>query len=366
MLFLIRLILARYLFHMFEGITLGDWLGLLRRERFRVDPPCWPRAAWITAMSLGNSVASRISDRRYRDALEATEVVAPVFILGHYRSGTTYLHELLAIDARFASPSRFQTFNPHTFLVSERWWKPLIEPFMLPRRVQEDEVASMILSRLSPYMDWCFPRSRQGYARTLTFRDASPGEVAAWSRGFVGFLKALTLKAGRPLILKSPPHTARMGLILELFPDARFVHIQRDPYAVFSSTVTLLEHLRPVFRLQLGRGKTDVDDILRIYTEMYDAYFTDRDRVPAGQLVEVVYEELERDPVNQVRAIYEHLHLGDFEPFRPTLEAYLATTAGYRKNRHPPLDELTRQRVGNAWRRSFEIWNYPREITPLT
>ena len=51
MVFLVRLLLAQNLVHLFEGMTLGDWLGLLRRERFRVDPVCWPRAAWITGMS---------------------------------------------------------------------------------------------------------------------------------------------------------------------------------------------------------------------------------------------------------------------------------------------------------------------------
>ncbi len=256
MIFLLRLMLARTLVHPFEGITSGDWLRLLRRERFRVDPACWPRAAWITAMSLWNSAAARAVERRFGAAVAATRVEAPVFILGHYRSGTTYLHELMSLDPRFSSPNRYQTFNPRTFPGTERWLAPLVEPFMLPRRVQEDEVAYMVLSQLSPYMDWCFPRSRSGYDRYLTFRDADPAEVAAWSAALVDFLKAVTLKAGRPLILKSPPHTARVRLLLGLFPDARFVHIRRDPYAVFVSTVGLLKAVRPVFRLQGAPGRS--------------------------------------------------------------------------------------------------------------
>ena len=67
------------------------------------------------------------------DAIEATRVEAPVFILGHYRSGTTYLHELLSNDPGFASPNRFQAFNPSTFLCHRADGRlPLIEPFMLP------------------------------------------------------------------------------------------------------------------------------------------------------------------------------------------------------------------------------------------
>ena len=250
MAFILRLLLAQYLVHLFEGITFDAWLNLLRREQFKIDPVCWPRAAWITAVSVVNSAAAKTAERRFGTAIEATSVEAPIFILGHYRSGTTHLHELLATDHRFASPNRYQTFNPRTFLLTETWLAPLVEPFMLPRRVQEDEVAYMVLTQQSPYMDWCFPRSRHDYRRYLTFRDAPASEVAAWSSALRYFLKAVTLKTGRPLILKSPPHTARVRLILNVFPTARFIHIRRDPYTVFSSTMGLLRAVHPVFRLQ--------------------------------------------------------------------------------------------------------------------
>lgn len=360
MLHLLRLLLAQNVVHMFEGITFREWKDVLRHERDRIDPVCWPRALWITAMSLRTSAAARAVEREYGAAIEATKVVAPIFVLGHYRSGTTHLHEMLALDERFAVPTRFQTFNPRTFLGASRRYKGFIEAFMLPRRVQEDEVAYMILSRLSPYMDWCFPRSPTGYRRTLTFRDAAPGEVAAWSAAITLFTKSLTLATGRPLILKSPPHTARMRLLLDIFPDARFVHIRRNPYAVFVSTMTLLRHLRPVFRLQRGPREVDVEGVLQTYVDMYDAYFEDRDAVPPGQLVEIAYEDLDRDPVGQVRAVYEGLALGDFEPFRPTLERYLGSIADYQKNRHRPLDDALKSRIADAWSRCFEAWGYPR------
>ena len=360
MIFLLRYFLAVSLVHLLEGVTFGDWVRLLRRERFRISPRRWPRALWITGMSLGNSVLARRVERRFGAAVRAAKVDAPVFILGHYRSGTTYLHELLSLDDRFASPSRFQTFNPHTFLSTDRWLKPLVEPFMLPRRVQEDEVAHLVLTQLSPYLDWCFPRSPTGYGRYLTFRDAAPEEAAAWCAGVKSFLQALTLQTGKPLVLKSPTHTARVRLLLQTFPDARFVHIHRDPYKVFISTIGLLKAIQPVFRLQGGPRAVDVDEVLRVYTEMYEAYFYDRALIPTGQLVEIAYEDLARDPVGQVRSIYESLSLGAFEPFRPALDAYLVTQAGYRKTRHPQLDAALKARIAAAWSRTFDAWGYPR------
>ncbi len=360
MIFLFRLLLARTLIHPLEGVDFGAWVRLLRRERFRVDPVYWPRALWITGLSVGNSAMAWAVARRFGPAVEATPVKAPVFILGHYRSGTTYLHELMALDPRFSSPSRFQTFNPRTFLGTESWLKPLVEPFMLPRRVQEDEVASMVMNQLSPYMDWCFPRSRSGHGRYLTFREADPEEVATWSRSLLGFFRALTLRSGRPLLLKSPPHTARVALLLRIFPDARFIHIRRDPYAVFVSTVGLLKDLRPVFGLQRSPKEVDVDAVLQTYATMYDAYFADLAAVPPGQLVEVAYEDLERDPIGQLRGIYERAALGDFESIRPAVEAYVGSIAGYQKNRHPRLDDATREKIAQAWARCFDAWDYPR------
>jgi hypothetical protein len=355
-----RLLLAQTLVHPLEGITFADWLRLLRREQLRVSPVCWPRALWLTVMSLWNSTAARAVERRFGAAIQATRVEAPVFILGHYRSGTTYLHELLALDNRFASPTRFQAFNPLTFLGTEAWLAPLVEPFMLPRRVQEDEVAQMVLTQLSPYMDWVWPRSRAGLGPYLTFRDAEPIEIAVWSAALNYFLKALTLRYERPIILKSPPHTARVRLLLQLFPDARFVHIRRDPYAVFVSTVRLLAAVRPVFRLQRGPKEIDVEMVLQTYATMYDAYFADRAEIPPGQLVEIGYEDLERNPMEQVRSVYNALALAEFEPVRPVLEDYLTSIAGYRKNRHPPLDDAMRRQIAHAWSRSFDEWGYPR------
>ena len=358
--FVVRYLLARSLIHVLEGVRFRDWVRLLRRERFRVDPPYWPRAAYVTAMSLFNSAAARAVERRYGPAIDSTRVEAPVFVLGHYRSGTTFLHGLLISDPALAAPTRFQAYNPATFPATEGWLRPIVDLFMLPRRAQEDEIALLNLSMHSPYMDWCFPRSRDGFGRFNTFEHATPAERAEWSAAMGRFARMLTMRRGRRLVLKSPPHTGRIKILLETFPDARFVHIRRDPYAVYASTVGLLQAIRPVFRLQLGPRAVETAAVLRTYSTMYDAYFADRELIPPGRLVEVAYEDLERDPIGQLRSIYDGLDLGDFEAARPAFEAFLGSTAGYRKNRHPALDEATRRRVAEAWGRNFDAWGYPR------
>jgi omega-hydroxy-beta-dihydromenaquinone-9 sulfotransferase len=363
--------LARHVFHPLQGMALGDWWALLRRHRFAIDLRHWPRTLVQTAMSASNSVQARIERWRFGRQIEAACVEAPLFILGHYRSGTTHLHNLLALDARFAAPTFFQAFNPHTFLSAERWGAPVVDRMIARRRYQdemalsagapsEDEFALCAMTGLSPYLAWCFPDDGAAYDRYLTFRDAQESEVAHWGRALTTFLKKVTLRNGRPLVLKSPPHTARVRLLLRLFPDARFVHIHRNPYVVFRSTKRMIRSLQPLYHLREGPAQDGDDRIIRVYTEMYDAFFEERSLIPEGRLCEVGFEDLERAPVEVIRSIYEVLGLPGFESLQPRLENYLGSIAGYRKNRHEELPEPLRRRIAQEWGRSFDEWKYER------
>jgi omega-hydroxy-beta-dihydromenaquinone-9 sulfotransferase len=135
----------------------------------------------------------------------------------------------------------------------------------------------------------------------LTFQNVPRHDVESWKRSFREFVKKLTYKTGRPILLKSPPHTARIGLLLETFPDARFIHIHRNPYEVFQSTRRLLEDIAPVWQLQRRPDCDDPDDlvnrILNTYRTMYDNFFDSRSRIPRGRFHEIGFEELVADPV---------------------------------------------------------------------
>ncbi len=363
--------IARHVFHPLEGMILGDWWRLLRQHRFAIDVQYWPRAVVQTAVSLSNSVTARVEQRRYGSQAEAAHVQTPLFILGHYRSGTTHLHNLIALDPQFAFPTFFQVLNPHTFLTTERWAAPMADRLLVRRRYQdemaqgagvpsEDEVALCTMTGLSSYMAWYFPKGEVDYDLYMTFRDVPDQEIARWGDSLTTFLKKLTLRYGRPLVLKSPPHTARIRLLLGLFPDARFVHIHRDPYVVFRSERHTIRSVQPFFRFQEGPVPDGDDRILGVYNEMYDAYFAQRGLIPEGRLCDVGYEELEREPVAVVGAMYQALGLKGFEGLRPRLESYLASIAGYRKNQLDDLPEPLRQRIAHEWGRSFDEWDYKR------
>jgi hypothetical protein len=351
-------------------VTFGDWLAILRENGFAVDWPYWPQAALLTLGSPLNSLFLRKEARVYGDRLAQVVVRPPLFILGHWRSGTTLLHNLLALDEQFAYPNLYEVFFPHTFLCTEEYRAGQIEALIPATRLidsmaqglqmpNEDEFATCVASLCSPYMLWSFPRNAAHYERFLTFRGVPEAEVARWKSSLVLFLKKLTLRSDRPILLKSPPHTGRIRLLLELFPGARFVHIRREPYTVFQST----RHLNRVLTRSLQFQKPEPADtdaaVLRRYRLLYDAYFEERHLIPPGQLHDLAFEELEQDPAGVVERTYAALGLDGFDRVLPRLEAYVTTLAGYRKNEYAALSGRLRDAVRDEWRRSFEEWGYP-------
>jgi hypothetical protein len=170
----------------------------------------------------------------------------------------------------------------------------------------------------------------------------------------------MTFKYGKSLILKSPGHTCRIKVLLELFPEAKFVHIRRNPFDVFRSTEHLMRTgVTPLWTLQRP-GFRDLDDrIIRQYKEVYDAFFEERGLIPKGRFHEISFEELEADPIGQVRGIYEALALPDFQQVQPALRRYVESLSGYKKNTLPELPPDLRERIAGQWRRCFDEWGYP-------
>src|SRR5579883_1544271 len=102
-----------------SGISFPDWLRLLREQGREIDFAYLPRIASITFQSLKVSALSVVERARYEASVQKVQVMPPLFILGHWRSGTTHLHHLLAQDAMFGFPTTYQTAFPRIFLTAE-------------------------------------------------------------------------------------------------------------------------------------------------------------------------------------------------------------------------------------------------------
>src|SRR5262249_51044992 len=142
---------------------------------------------------------------------------------------------------------------------AERWLKPLLARIVPVERPmdnmvwpvdapQEDEIPLAKLTPYSFYMRSLFPmESADLFRRYVLLEGAPAGLVGESTAKYRRILQVATLSAGgRRLVLKNPVNTARIRLLRALFPDAKFVHIVRDPYQVFASTLHLHTRVLPI------------------------------------------------------------------------------------------------------------------------
>jgi len=351
------------------GIAFTDWLTLLAQNGFRVSPRYWGKAAFISASSVITSVLRPLERTLYRRRLETTNDAPPIFIVGCWRSGTTHLHNLLCLDERFAAPNMYQTMYPHTFLLTEAWLRPLLDS-MTPRKrfmdnmpqglrePHEDEMALAIMTLRSNMLSWAFPKNAAPYDKYLDFQGATDAERSLWKSCFQQFVNKVALRTQKRVVLKSPNHTARLQLLHEMYPDARFLHIRRHPYDVFRSMCHMASKVQPVWGLQVLPPEQIPDMVIDTYERLYNAYFDQVTGVPETHLHEIAYEDLVADPVQVLERAYGALDLGEFETVKPKLEKYAADNAGYQRNAHADLPAAERQRLHRQWKRFFDAWNY--------
>ncbi|MCB1496736.1 MAG: sulfotransferase, partial [Bauldia sp.] len=148
--------------YVWYGMRFGTWARLLASGGFDITLNCLPRILGVTLATPLNSALHRASQLAHGGRIRETRVQPPVFIIGHWRTGTTLLHELLDCDPRFAAPTTFQCMFPESFLMTQRLVRPWIKrllpatrPFdnmsFGPDRPQEDEFALLNTGMRTPY-----------------------------------------------------------------------------------------------------------------------------------------------------------------------------------------------------------------------
>ncbi|RLD14795.1 sulfotransferase [candidate division KSB1 bacterium] len=352
------------------GILRKDWLELLKKNKFKISFSKIPQSLIITYLSGVNTKYKKREDALYGQAIEQTPVSEPpLFILGHWRSGTTFLQSILANDDRFASPKIYECRNPHTFLVRQNVFEKRVNKMKGHKRPTdnvvlsinspgEEEFAVAVMSLKSPLFGWMFPKNRNFYERYLTFDSVTGEETNQWESAYMHFLKKLTFKYKKTLLLKSPVNTARVKHLIKLFPNAKFVHIHRHPYEVYRSTEKMYRTAVLTSSFQGNIHRDIQKDILDHYKRMHQAYFRDRVLIPEEQLLEIRYQDLDQQPLNTVRLIYEKLNLPSFEVASNRIGAYLDSLKNYKKNEHPPLPEPLKAQIQKEWEQSFSEWGY--------
>ena len=259
---------------------------------------------------------------------------SPLFIIGHWRSGTTILHELLCCFSELKAPTTYQCFSPQHFLLTEKivtaifsWVLPKTRTFDAVsldwNSPQEDEFALLMLGAQSPYRRIAFPC----FGDQLEGLDVSKlplKQKKYWSESLVLFVKRLMFTDPRRLVLKSPTHTARISILLKLFPSAKFIYISRDPLRMMPSTVKLWKFFDFFHGLNSSGSTNYLQYVLTTFRAVEDAYLRDKPLLSKKNLIELRFEDLIADPTSSLKEIISDLSLENLHMNKAELESVIS------------------------------------------
>lgn len=353
-----------------HGMSIRTWGKLMAQNRYRIDR--WPMAVLICVASGYATVANRVQHFFFAKRAADTPLVrAPVFVIGHWRSGTTFLHELFTLDTSLASPSTFQCFVPDSFLVSEPWLRPLTT-WMLPKRrpmdnmlmswnvPQEDEFALLTMGVPTTYRRIAFPNNPALHTDYLNMKGVPQSEIEFWKRSLDRFINYLNYYYAKPLVLKSPPHTGRIRTLLELYPQAKFVHITRHPYKFIPSTIHMWAALDATNALQYPRHEYLRDYVFKCFDRLYEGFDRDRPLLGPHNFINLRFEELVNDPSAMLRRIYNQFDLGDYTKVASQVRQRMEQTRDYKSNKHVLTPDL-REEIDERCRQYMEQFGYVSE-----
>ena len=343
------------------GMSLRNVFHLLWQNKFVVSPKYWLRFWYAMALS-SVTLPLRIVERiRFNRKIKKTEVKQdPIFIIGHYRTGTTYLMTLMAHDKTKGYVSNLEGYAPHFFLAFHKLTKKLIDMSLPEQRPMDDVIMGSdepteeeySIGAMSPYgfyNGFIFPRNFKFYSNYNSFEKCSPKDVEKWKKVYQFFVKKMTLKyEGRQLFLKNPTTTYRIPHILKMYPNAKFIHLYRNPYTMYPSSVRFFREVFAIYALQTWKDEDLQQGILDNYREMYEKFNEDRKLIPKGNLVEVQYEKFIENPMFFMEKIYKELKIDGYEEYKKDFENYVASQKTYKPNVHNVSNDVI-SRVNKHW-----------------
>jgi hypothetical protein len=348
-------------------LSVSAWRRISAKlDRERGYPNVWIRSAYMLS-SVANSVLFKLQDASLAEALNLIHPEPPVFVLGFWRSGTTLLHELLCCDHRYGFPSTYACMNPSHFALTERFSADTATQQTASRPMdnmryswaspQEDEFALLALGAASPYEALLVPSLMQNPSRLVDWRQQHDAERQRWKDAFQSFFRLLTQQQQKTMIFKSPPHGFKLSMLLSLFPQAKYIIIERNPYEVFASNLKLWRTLLSLYALEPWSEVEIERFVLESYRIHEELIEEGSHSYPEASIGRVRYEDLVANPVSQMEHLYENLQLGNFDEVRERVTQYSAKVAGHARNRFA-VSAQQKRNVEREWGDLINRKNY--------
>jgi hypothetical protein len=353
--------------YILAGTTSGTLLKLLFRNGLSLNPKILFRFLFILQNGIWASFFKRRERLKFGKALSNTPIPEdPIIIIGHWRTGSTLLHQLMSLDKNLVAPSVFQVSLPDSFLISEKYYRPVMSSMMSPTRPmdnvklgfnepQEDEYALLKLTADSPLKHLIFQQQDDYFLKKS--KDYQPDNKEAWKEAILQFCMKLNYASKKRIILKNPFHSLRTELLQEAFPHVRFIHIHRHPYKVVPSTINMWNIVARQNRLKGKWKEPSVREVTEVLNDMLFKIRNSLALMPAGTWSEINFEMFEKEPLISLRKIYAEIGLEYNSEFEASVIEYMSGLKEYKKNNFF-LQNEEKEQIRNIMDDHFNHYKY--------
>lgn len=309
--------------------------------------------------------------------IKKTEFTAPpVYIIGHFRSGTTFLHKILVTNKRFCYISYFDVLFPYSAAVAGKRITALFEKFIHVFNIRNIFFNNCVLNLDDPGEEDLYMIST-GSQYSIAWGYLFPGKVMKhfekwthfsnearkerWRKAYLYFLKRVSYRyQGRPMILKNPPNIARVRHLLEIFPEARFIFIYRNPYEVYHSMQNMWKNIiEKYISLHSITEEERKHIILNYYRKEMSQCLDDLALIPEENLMYVRYDDLTANPSKVTREIYDRLDIPGYDETKESISKKINEENNYKKTIYQYQD-ATLDEIYKSWQFFIDKWDYSR------
>jgi len=310
-------------------------------------------------------------DNLFYPDYQKQNVSEPVFIVGNFRSGTTFLHRLLTKDDQSTSFTSFELYMAPS-VVGRKFYRWLLkvnyavgnparwviglfnrivekETYMHKIGLDEAEEDGQVLFHVWSSFDllafFPFPKLIKKY---IYYDDQVPAEVKKRDMDYYSEIvrKHIYSHGGKRYISKNPSYSPKVKTLHQYFPDAKFINIVRNPLQVIPSTISLYsKHCHtygdPENEYNLQESVIEHSKHWYLYPHQY------LKSLPANQYVRVLYKDLVADPEGTIRDIYQRFNFEISPEFAEVLRTEAEKAKSYKSKHNYSLKKmgLSKQRI---------------------
>ena len=221
---------------------------------------------------------------------------------------------------------------------------------------QEDEFAVSNYVNISHYNFFFFPNDyKKFYSEAIRFES---NKSSKWLNAYSNLLNKIYLYTRKSqLIIKNPSNTSRIKYLLKKYPNAKFIHIYRNPVYVYLSTYKFFSELFPSVNLQKIDNKLLHNLIIYNYREMYKDYYDQKNLIPKENLIEIKFEDFKNDSLSYLKKIHKKFDLKLSKKLLSEYISYLESQKSHKMNTYK-IDKSILDEIKKEYSNSFNKMKY--------